>query len=272
VNRGNFLLVLGELHLSTNTLEGRLFVEQHPDPARLVAAEAADRGPRRVVGIPAKDFQAVTSRTSPPSAILVPGQVYWSSAIVDSLDLPASATVLPAAAMTVSRRGEDLVVELSPSGTELDFFEVIADLMSGVVVNAFQPVAPAAHQPRVTIDRLVVSREQWILQVADLGWAFVQDEQTRFYLARRWRRQHDVPERVFVRVPVEVKPTAVDFRSIVLVNLFAKQIRQTKEAGHSRLSISEMLPDLDELWLADREGRRYSAELRCVVVDGLDKN
>jgi hypothetical protein len=33
------------------------------------------------------------------------------------------------------------------SGRELDLFEVIGDLMSGVVIDAFQPVVPAAHQP-----------------------------------------------------------------------------------------------------------------------------
>ncbi|HJY94080.1 MAG TPA: lantibiotic dehydratase, partial [Streptosporangiaceae bacterium] len=112
VERGNFLLVLGEIHLATNTLEGRLWVQQHPDPARLIAAEQADRGPQRIVAIPAKDHPNVTSRTNPPSAILGPGQLYWSSAITDSLDPPESDTVLPGAAMTVVRRGEDLVVQV----------------------------------------------------------------------------------------------------------------------------------------------------------------
>lgn len=74
---------------------------------------------------------------------------------------------------------------------------------------------------------------------------------------------------MFFRVPVELKPTAVDFRSIVLVNLFAKQIRQTRAAGHTEFTVTEMLPDLDQLWLADREGQRYTAELRCVVYDCL---
>jgi hypothetical protein len=70
-------------------------------------------------------------------------------------------------------------------------------------------------------------------------------------------------------VPVEAKPMAADFRSIVLVNLFAKQIRQTKAAGYAEYSVSEMLPDLDQLWLADQAGRRYSSELRFVAFDGL---
>ncbi len=69
VERGNFLLVLGEIHLATNTLDQRLFVEQHPDPARLIAAEQADRGPRRIVSILEKDHPNVTSRLSPPTAV-----------------------------------------------------------------------------------------------------------------------------------------------------------------------------------------------------------
>ncbi len=269
VERGNFLLVLGELHMATNTLEGRFLVEQHPDPARLIATEQADRGPRRVVAIPAKDHPNLTSRTSPPSAILGPGQLYWSSAITDSFDPPESDTVLPGAAMTVVRRGQDLVVQVAPSGPELDFFEVIGDEMIEVVVDAFQPVAPAGHRPRVTIDKLVLAREQWVFQVADSAWAFAKDEAERYYQARRWRQEHGLPERVFYRVPVELKPTAADFRSIVLVNLLAKHIRQTHAAGHPQYTVTEMLPDLDQLWLTDHHGQHYSSELRFVAYDSL---
>ena len=269
VQRGNFLLVLGELHIILNTLSGRLWAEQHPDPARLIAAEQADRGPQRIVAIPAKDHPNVTSRTNPPSAILGPGQLYWSAAATDALDLPETDTVLSAAGMIVVRRGEDLVVQVMPSGLELDFFEVIGDAMVDIVSDAFQPVAPVAHRPRITIDKLVLSREQWTFQVADCGWAFVKDEQERYYRARRWRQDHQLPERVFYRVPVELKPSAADFRSIVLVNLLAKHIRQTHAAGHAQYTVTEMLPDLDQLWLTDRHGQHYSSELRFVAYDTM---
>jgi len=262
VERGNFLLVLGELHLTLNTLSGRCFAEQHPDTARLIAAERADRGPRRIIIIVPKDHPAVTSRTYPPSAILGPDQLYWTADINDSLD-PESGTVLPVAAMTVTRRGQDLVVQVMPSGTELDFFEVIGDIISGAVSDAFQPVGPAAHRPRITIDRFVLSREQWTFQVTDSSWAFAKDEQERYRLARRWRRDHALPERVFYRVPVELKPTAADFRSIVLVNLLAKNIR------HTQFTVTEMLPDLGQLWLTDRHGQRYSSELRIIAYDSV---
>ncbi|MDQ2812731.1 MAG: hypothetical protein M3Z75_12895, partial [Actinomycetota bacterium] len=284
VERGNFLLVLGEIHLAINTLDPRVLVGQHPDPARLIAAEQADRGPERINLIYGKDHPYVTSRTSPPSALLGPGQLYWSADINDSLDPPETDTVLPGAAMTVARRGDDLVVQVlpsgpepsgpepsgpEPSGTELDFFEVIGDLLVMVILDAFQLAAAAAHRPRVTIDKFVLSRERWVFQVADTAWAFVLDEQERYRLARRWRQDHQLPERVFYRVPVELKPTAADFRSIVLVNLLAKHIRQSKAAGHTEFTVTEMLPDTDQLWLTDRQGRRYSSELRIIAYDGM---
>ena len=272
VERGNFLLVLGEVHLATNTLDQRCLVEQHPDRARLVAAERADRGPGRIVPIQAKDNPNVTSRSSPPSALMAPGQLYWSAATSDSYDPDESSVVLPGAAMSVTRRGEDLVVQVAPSATELDFFEVIGDLMSGVVVDALQPVARAAHRPRITIDKLVLSREQWVCRIEDCGWAFAKNEQERYYLARRWRQEIGLPERVFYRVPGEIKPTAADFRSIVLVNLLAKHIRQTHVAEHTEFTVTEMLPDIDQLWLTDRQGRHYSSELRIVAYDAMTED
>jgi hypothetical protein len=72
---------------------------------------------------------------------------------------------------------------------------------------------------------------------------------------------------VFYRVPVELKPTAADFRSIVLVNVLAKHIRRTQAAGHAEYTVTEMLPAPGQLWLTDREGRHYSSELRIVAYD-----
>jgi hypothetical protein len=40
-------------------------------------------------------------------------------------------------------------------------------------------------------------------------------------------------------------------------------------AGHTQFTVTEMLPDLDQLWLTDREGRRYSSELRIIAYDSM---
>jgi len=77
-----------------------------------------------------------------------------------------------------------------------------------------------------------------------------------------------MPERVFAVLPVERKPIAVDFGSLALVNMLAKEVRRTAEDGALTFTVSEMLPDLGEMWLPDHAGRRYASEFRLVAVDG----
>jgi hypothetical protein len=54
--------------------------------------------------------------------------------------------------------------------------------------------------------------------------------------------------------------------------LLAKHIRQTQAAGLAEFTVTEMLPDLDQLWLTDREGRRYSSELRIIAYDNMTED
>jgi hypothetical protein len=269
VAAGDFLLVLGELHMAVNTLEGRLFVEQHPDPDRLLAwAEADHAGTGRIYAIPPKNSVVVSSRGSPPSALLSPNWTYWSrSEGPDSAWPPAP--VLAAADLVVIAEGTGPAVRSRSTGARYDLLEMLSDFLSGAVINAFRPVSSAGHQPRVSIDRLVLARESWRLPVSGAGWASVADESARFLQARRWRAANGLPERGFVSVPVEGKPTAVDFASLALVNLLAKLIRRTAEADpDGSIRITELLPDLDQLWLTDATGERYSCEFRMVAVDG----
>ena len=269
VAAGDFLLVLGELHMSVNTLEGRLFVEQHPDRDRLLAwAEADHATTGRIYAIPPKNSLVVSSRGSPPSALLSPQWTYWSrSEGTDSAWPPAP--VLAAADLAVVASPAGPVVRSRSSGAHYDLLETLSDFLSGAVINAFRPVTPSGHQPRVTIDRLVLSRQSWRLPVAGAGWARIPDEGARYLQARRWRQECGLPERAFVSVPVEDKPTALDFGSLALVNLLAKLIRRTAEADPAgSVRITEMLPDLDQLWLPDADGERYSCEFRMVAVDG----
>jgi hypothetical protein len=269
VAAGNFLLVLGELHMSVNTLEGRLFVEQHPDPDRLLGwAEADHAATGRIYAIPPKHSLVVSSRGAPPSALLSPNWTYWSrSEGPDSAWPPAP--VLAAADLMVVAGPSGLVVRSESTGACYDLLETFSDFLSGAVINAFRPVAGAGHQPRVTIDRLVLSRESWRLPVADADWALLADEGARYLQARRWQRRCGLPERGFVSVAVEDKPTAIDFGSLALVNLLTKLIRRTAEADPAgSVRITELLPDLDQLWLCDAENERYSCEFRMVAVDG----
>jgi hypothetical protein len=266
VRRGEFLLVLGELHLAVNSLDNRFFVQHHDDPRRLLAAAEADSGGHRIYAAPPKSSPFVSSRVWPPVALLSAHYTYWSwSGEACSVEPPGP--VLAAGSLTVRRRGDGaLRVVCGQAGGEYDLLEVIGEILSTAVVNAFRPLAPAPHSPRVTVDRLVISRESWTFRAAEVGWAFMRDEGARYAGARAWRARHGLPERVFAVLPIERKPVGVDFTSLALINILGKEIRRTAEAGASAFLVSEMLPDLGQLWLPDRAGRRYASEFRMVAV------
>ncbi len=263
--RGDVDFVLGELHCASNTLEFRCFPAQHPAPDRLRDAAAASRLDRRIVTVPRTDSPVLTSRLSRAAELMLPSYTYLSIG-AESIEPPPGTSMVSALDLVVRRGGDDLVVRRRTDGAEYSFLEVAGDPLTALTTNAFRPFDGARHRPRVTIDRLVVTREAWTLPATEPAWAFATDERRRYAQARRWRAEHGLPERGFVRVPVERKPMAVDFRSLPLVNLLAKSIRRTAAAGPGDVTITEMLPDLDRLWLRDALGRRYTAELRMVML------
>ena len=67
---------------------------------------------------------------------------------------------------------------------------------------------------------------------------------------------------MFVRSPEEVKPIYVDFESGLSIEMLIRLARQAPT-----ISVSEMLPGPEGLWLGDAQGRRYVSELRLLAVD-----
>jgi Lantibiotic dehydratase, N terminus len=265
LGRGEVHAVLGELHCAGNTLESQALVAQHPQPDRLVAAAVASQPGRRMLIIARTGSPSATSRMTRSAALMLPTYTYVCIG-AESMAPPPPATVVSALDLVVVRRGDELVVLHPGSGAEYGFLDAAGDPLSVLIADQFRPFGAGRHRPRVTIDDLVVSRAAWTFPATEPTWAFATDERQRYARARRWRAEYRLPERGFVRVPVERKPTAVDFRSLPLVNLLAKSIRRTAEAGSGEVTITEMLPDIDRLWLPDAEGRRYTAELRMVAV------
>ena len=263
--RGDVDVVLGELHCASNTLEGRVFAAQHPAVERLREAAKASGVDDRILVVPRRGSALTSARISRAVEVLLPSYTYLFTG-APAFPTPPGAAVVPVTDLSVRRRGDALVVA-HRHGEEYRFLEVIGDPLAALFLNGFRPVAGGPHRPRVTIDRLVLAREQWTFPARDLTWASVFDEGRRYALARRWRAAHGMPERCFYRVPTERKPVAVDFRSLVLVNQFAKMIRRSAETGPAAtVTVTEMLPDVDRLWLSDADGARYTAELRAVAV------
>ena len=122
----------------------------------------------------------------------------------------------------------------------------------------------------MTIDRLVVTREAWSFSAAELEFANRKEEADRFAGLHRWLRDHGISRFAFVKTPLETKPFYVDFESPILINFFTRSVRNMLSGGElddELITVTEMLPTPDQLWVTDALGQRYTAELRMVSIE-----
>jgi hypothetical protein len=126
-----------------------------------------------------------------------------------------------------------------------------------------------AHVPRITIDDLVVGREAWRLAATEPTFAGTTDESARYLQARAWAASHGLPRHVFCRYTGERKPIYADLTSLASIDLMSRSLRRARRnAGDAAMvTVAEMLPTPDQVWLTDARGVRYTSELRMVAVD-----
>ncbi|MEU4799364.1 lantibiotic dehydratase [Streptomyces sp. NPDC023327] len=266
VARGDFALVLGELHLAANTLGSSLFVHQHPDPAELTALTDRDHpGPRLMPLLPKEHRSRLSVRTR--HALVRPED--YHVALVDFTADPARPRTVLSADVVVGREDDGELWVTLPDGARFAAVDVFAHVLTTLAMDLFQILPDdAEHSPRVSVDRLVVARETWRLPREKIDFADEKDEARRFVRARRWRERHGLPRFVFVVLPSETRPFYVDFDSPVYLTILAKALRRmARNAPDGRAVFTEMLPSPEEAWLTDDQGSVYTSELRFVAVD-----
>ena len=255
IARGDYQLVLGELHPGDNTLLRRIAVEQHPSPLELVRCRELDRPE---IGISVVEARQHAMR----------GGLTCSARHDIHVEIGGTRSIRPrdqvvaAADLVVEEVGGQLLVKTRDDRHRFDvvaFFE--RQLMFASIVH-FGLLATQAHTPRVNIDRLVVAREGWQFRADELAFAGAATALERFMGAQRWREEHRLPRFVFARTAGEPKPMYADLSSGVYVELLSRLARSAGTIG-----FSEMLPSHEQTWLADGEGRLYTSELRMVAID-----
>lgn len=269
INRGDFELVLGEIHMAIASSQHYCFVTQHPSPGDLLDCVTVDSpGPRLLPVLPKDSQERLTIRTQPALIRDMDFMVALSAQTAD----PSRPRLFNAADLAVTPTPAGPVVTI-PGGRSFQVIDIFSRMLLPAFMDSLEFMPDAAYHPRITIDRLVVVRESWQLEASGIDFARLRDEAARFAAARRWRRATGLPRRVFVKSPDEVKPFYADFDSVISVNVLAKVIRrlQSKQTDPGvRIKFSEMLPSADQLWLTDAVGRRYTSELRIVAVDQLN--
>ncbi len=259
--------VLGELHLALNTLENRAFHTQADDRGELLDATAADFPHGRFVPVYPAASPEVTSRTYPPLAVDLPDRYrYWSWTADEGH--PGGLPVLPGAGLLVEQDDGRLVVRPVDGGWRAPLTEVLGEFLTALVANRFSVRAPAAHQPRLLLDDVVIARETWHVPAADLPHDPAPD-----YRHRRLRdrlAELGTPRWAFVRTPDQLKPYLVDRNAPLSLRNLARGVRRSAAADPTAdVVFTEMLPAPDELWLTGPSGLRHTSELRVVAHDGL---
>ncbi|WP_432906763.1 thioesterase domain-containing protein [Micromonospora matsumotoense] len=263
LRRGEYTVVLGELHAGWASFDCSVFTPAHPDVARLRAALAADLGARRVRLLFPTDWPRRTSRTA--EALTGPTDRHLAF-------LPAPggdpARLLPTVDLTVTDEQGELVAT-GTDGQRWPLVEIFAELLSAHAVDGFKLVAAAPRTPRIVLDNLVVARETWRTTVGECGFVDARGERDRYLAVRAWRGRLGLPEQVYVKLGTETKPCFVDLGSPAFANMLCAMVRAARVDGGDAVSlvISEMLPTPDQAWVPDAAGQRYFSELRLQIVD-----
>jgi hypothetical protein len=264
IQKGDYLFVMGEVHVSTNTLQASLFANQHTSPKDLVDAVEYDLGTSNVVPVGPKGEDS-GSRTVQS---LIPKSNFRLEYVPDSFVTDRS-KALPVSSLVLEKHQGELIAKTRDGRFRMNVIDLVGGLLSVLAIDCFRIMAPRRHSPRISIDRLVIKRESWRFSPSELQFAQCLDAAERFLQARTWAQVQGIPRCVFFKVPVERKPAYLDFESPILVDIFAKMIRRTLDAAlpDSSVDISEMLPSHDQAWLKDSNNRGYTSEFRFVAVD-----
>jgi hypothetical protein len=255
IARGDFTAVLGEVHANINTLLTHVAYRMHPERDAIDDAYEADMAMVCVSPIQSEIGRATNSPLAPRDHHVEVGPTRsWRPR--DHVHLAGD--------LYVERTRGRLRVRSRVRELDHDIVSFMEAYLSVEAAAHFQLLPPARHLPRVTIDRLVVSRERWSLEPAEfralIGDAGGVEDQVR--RVRGWARALGLPRCVFASVPHEPKPFYVDFGSPSYIDIFVRCLGDA-----ARLAISEMLPGHDQLWLSDADGRSYTSELRFAAVD-----
>ncbi len=261
--RGEFSVVLGEIHLGWAAFDTDFFRLGHDDPESLARAWRRDV-PTGVVrqlnpdGWPRNCARNAEWMTHPEDVQLAfaPG----AGVRHDRL--------LPVTSLIVRRTPAGLEVS-APDGRSWSVVEMFAGMLGISAFDSWKLAGQRAYTPRVVVDDVVVLRRTWRSTVAGTGLADAVGERERYLAVRDWAERLHLPDRVFVRLATELKPCYVDLTSPVFSRILCNLVRGARQRVDDAVEVvvTEMLPDAGDAWLTDAEGRTYCSEFRLQLVD-----
>ncbi|MGP4102646.1 lantibiotic dehydratase [Nonomuraea sp. KM90] len=140
------------------------------------------------------------------------------------------------------------------------------DMWGGTHVK--EQVKTIRRRPRVRVGNVIVSRRRWTVHPDFFPARAAANGDADWFLAwRRWQRDNGLPQRVFASLgatPLNpdtsgavatFKPQYIDFGSVLSLQLLDRLAHE----GNRLVTLEEMLPDVEQIWLKSADGR-YVAE------------
>jgi hypothetical protein len=117
------------------------------------------------------------------------------------------------------------------------------------------------HTPRLIYRGAVLQREQWQVEMSDVKNLFeaASPEEKLMQAVEIWER-FQLPQRLFMKFPLERKPIYIDLASPHLLATF-----DARRQVNPYVVFSELRPGPEDLWLQSSAGH-HTSELRCTFV------
>lgn len=256
LRRGEYQVVLGEVHQVVYVWGSQLFFyEQRAEAEAEVAAHLAQMpeydgiatilNERRHKGLLYDAFPGTWIEV-----FAIPGQDSTARAPLAVLEV---ALVDGGLVLRDGRDGRTL--RLYTAGDEqLHLWTVALPRVMPVVVRL------GSHTPRIEINGAVYQRERWQLPTSAWGPQLARlSALDLLQHTQALRQRYELPRRVYVHVASEPKPFYIDLESSLSLRLLQHLLTR-----NGQVTLTEMLPAPDGLWLADAEGH-YCCEFRMAA-------
>lgn len=255
VERGDFRLVLGELHDDCSTIFAGFFSYFHPDPEKLraILQQALCSTTR---------WEHLASIVSQRRNKYITPELPGYSLLLSSVSSKETRRVIPMHQVEVREVDGYLTLwaDEKPLTTYPGDLKSIAHQcfsLPCVVPLPWSMLLESTHTPRILVDGVVVQREAWTVETSQVQLPPVGS--TGFPLLmhmRRLRQRYQWPEQVFVKWSAHEKPVLIDMTIPWAVEWLAHILRQAE-----RVVLSEMNPAPQELWWEDSLGK-HTFEMR----------
>jgi Lantibiotic dehydratase, N terminus len=266
IRQGDYQFVVGELHTALNTLVASLFINQHPSPQDLLDAVEQDYGGVHILPV-SPSTETLGSRSA---YSLLTKSTYFLEYSPTAFATDRS-RVIRLSSLVLENQDDEIIARSRDGTFRMPLIELTGWLLSLAAADCFKGgLSERNHTPRISIERLIISRETWRIPLSDLHFLKGLDSAELFLQTRTWARDRGIPRFVFVKIPLERQPSYLDFDSPIFVDIFARLVRRAfddRQVNTGHVEISEMLPAMDQLWLPDAQDQRYTSELRCIALD-----